>query len=322
MKKNRMVLGVLICILIMLAIWSLTLSGSNEVEQERYTVSVIVNDSNNDRWFAMREGLEQAAQDYHFQVNYGSTGEITSLEEELLLIRRELERGVDGLIIQMVDASISPEQMSQITNQAPVVLIETDVIPEELHTYVGPDNWEMGYSLASEIESKVSLTGKTIGILAGDQKQFAMQKRLEGCMRVLEGTQAHILWTIEEETDAAQAELAAKLSADPVDILIMLGNDETEQAIDYFLSVGDTTDCLLYGIGRSEKAVYYLDKGLIQSLVVPNEFNMGYQSIAAMAKQINRTDVRIERYPVDFLIVNRENLYERDNQKVLFPIVQ
>lgn len=64
------------------------------------------------------------------------------------------------------------------------------------------------------------------------------------------------------------------------DIVIALENSETERAVDYMqenqISVNN---CVLYGVGNSEKAVYELDKGRIQALLVPNEFHMGYQSV-------------------------------------------
>ncbi|MFR2836002.1 MAG: hypothetical protein ACLTCI_04085 [[Clostridium] nexile] len=34
---------------------------------------------------------------------------------------------------------------------------------------------------------------------------------------------------------------------------------------------------LLYGIGQSTEAIYYLDKGIAECVVVPDEFNVGYQ---------------------------------------------
>ena len=58
------------------------------------------------------------------------------------------------------------------------------------------------------------------------------------------------------------------------DIVIALENSETERAVDYMqenqISVNN---CVLYGVGNSEKAVYELDKGRIQALLVPNAEN-------------------------------------------------
>ena len=40
---------------------------------------------------------------------------------------------------------------------------------------------------------------------------------------------------------------------------------------------------VVYGIGNSTEAVYYLDTGSVECLVVPDEFNVGYQSLTEMA---------------------------------------
>lgn len=59
MKKNRIYFGLLILALVVTIVWtSAGMLGVNK-EEKKYSVSVIANDSNNDRWIAMREGLEQ-----------------------------------------------------------------------------------------------------------------------------------------------------------------------------------------------------------------------------------------------------------------------
>ena len=76
----------------------------------------------------------------------------------------------------------------------------------------------------------------------------------------------------------------------------------------------------LYGEGCSEKTVYYLDKGVIASLVVPNEFFMGYQCVKELAEKINyHQDNGVTEDTVDFLSATRENLYDRDTENILFP---
>ena len=90
MKKNRIYFGLLILALVVTIVWtSAGMLGVNK-EEKKYSVSVIVNDSNNDRWIAMREGLEQAAKDDDIQLNYVSTGVFASEDEEKALIEREV----------------------------------------------------------------------------------------------------------------------------------------------------------------------------------------------------------------------------------------
>jgi ribose transport system substrate-binding protein len=118
--------------------------------------------------------------------------------------------------------------------------------------------------------------------------------------------------------------IGGMLKNEPVDRLVALDNDATEQAVDALQLSGEDENhkIRLYGEGCSEKAVYYLDQGQICTLVVPNEFYMGYESVASIARQLQYGTAAAERQIIDFLVVNRENLYDEDTQKILFPIVQ
>ena len=108
---------------------------------------------------------------------------------------------------------------------------------------------------------------------------------------------------------------------EPVDVLITLENSETERAVDFLLETTENT-FRLYGEGRSEKAVYYLDKGIIEALIVPNEFYMGYQSVMILAQKLKFFTSGAENETVDFLTVTDENLYDRDVEKILFPTIR
>ena len=61
---------------------------------------------------------------------------------------------------------------------------------------------------------------------------------------------------------------------------------------------------------------------MINTLVVPNDFSMGYQSMEAIARKLQYRLSETDSNRVDYLIVNKNNLYDAENQKVLFPIVQ
>lgn len=320
MKRNRRYFGVLTLVLLLIIGW--TSYGMLQVgmNTETHAVSVIVNDSNNDRWIALHQGLAQASGDYNIDLNFVSTGKFTSVDEELALINRELENGAEGIIVQMVGDT---EKLEEISSRAAVILLETDILPEGVYSFAGPDNAAIGRALADALKGDFEgeLSGKTIGILSGNEEKLSVQQRLAGLQEGLAGTGAEILWTI--DSTGEQSSMAdAVWDAAAVDIVIALENDETEYMVDYLQEKNADEKSILYGVGCSEKAVYYLDKGAIHTLVVPNEFNMGYQSMEAMANQLHYRLTRAEDCQVDYLVVDRTNLYDTDNQKVLFPIVQ
>ena len=140
MKKNRIYFGLLILALVVTIVWtSAGMLGVNK-EEKKYSVSVIANDSNNDRWIAMREGLEQAAKDDDIQLNYVSTGVFASEDEEKALIEREVENGADGIIVQLVSSEDTYAVFEKIDSSVAVMLLETDAVSEGVYSVTAPDN--------------------------------------------------------------------------------------------------------------------------------------------------------------------------------------
>ncbi|MDE5910161.1 MAG: substrate-binding domain-containing protein [Lachnospiraceae bacterium] len=326
MNRNKIYFSLLMLILVIViggAVYEMLDAGK---EEKPYTVSVIVEDSNNDRWIAMRQGLEQAAQDYNINLNFVFSGEFDDIEEEMELILREVRGGAEGLIIQMISDDEGMEELGEVEAQMAVMLIESDVEPQGVYAVTGPDNMGIGMALGREVMQEIGADSeqKRIGILCGNQKQIAMQQRLAGIEQVLAEKNTEISWVLQGNKADMIRELTVNNQEEPVDIIIALGNAETELAVDYLIGRGEERkeNCLLYGVGCSEKAVYYLDKGWIKSLVVPNEFNMGYLSMEEVARQLKYRLSRAENMEVDYLVIDQTNLYEEENQKILFPIVQ
>ncbi len=320
MNRNRLYFGLLIFVLVITIVWtSVGMLGVN-MEEKTYNVSVIVNDSNNDRYIAMREGLEQAAKDNNIQINYVSTGVLVNEKEESALIQREVENGADGIVVQLISSEDTYEIFDKLEASVAVMLLETDSKAEGMYALTAPDNMKIGQLLAQAAidDNKKNIAEKKIGILCGNQNQLSMQQRLKGVEETLQENKAQAAWTL-----LSSQELEEVQKKEPVDILITLGNDETEAAVDYLLSeTGHKKRFSIYGEGCSEKAVYYLDKGMITALVVPNEFNMGYQSIYELSKQLKYRLSSADSTVVDSLLVDKDNLYDEENQKILFPIVQ
>ena len=320
MKKNRIYFGILVLAIILVTAWAAYGMQKIGKTEKNYPVSVIVNNSNSDRWIAFKEGLEQGAADYHIKLNIVSTTEFSDLSEETQTIRREVENGAAGVIVEMQSSQDDEKLLAGLSASGAVTLVETDMTPEDLYGSVMPDSYEIGKAIADAVmEREKPLKNVTIGILSGNQNQVSMQKRLAGFCEAIQESGAKVSWTLSKEQES-QYIVAEYQKKSPVDVLITLGNDETERAVDYLQSAD--AKCRIYGEGCSEKNVYFLDKGMIQTLIVPNEFNMGYQSVAAISKQLEYGTASVENTKIGFLAVTRENLYDEENQKILFPIVQ
>lgn len=323
MKKNKVYLNLLI--LVILAVIFYVSYGMLNIGMEvtYYSVSVIVEDSSSDRWNAFKEGLNQGIMNSRIRLNIVSTTEISSIEEECSIISREMENGADGIIVEMCSSKDVEGLFYQTVERSPVVLVNTEIEPESVYTVVSPDHYGIGAAIAEAVaEKENSVSGKLrIGVLAGNQEKQSMQQRLQGFRDSIAEEDAEIVWTILENVPKKSRAMTEYIRQNPVDVIVAMENDETEWAVDVLLDNPDISYSV-YGEGRSEKAVYYLDQGVIQALVVPNEYYMGYQSVVAMAKKLGQQIPSGESREIDFLSVTKDRLYDKDIGEILFPIVR
>lgn len=320
MNKNRLYIGFLVAAMLAVLIYA-SYGMVNAGKKETYhSVTVIVNDSSSDRWTAFKAGLEQGAEEAKMHVNVISTSSFVNLHEECSIISRELENGAQGLIVQLCGDD-KEGLFSGIVSAVPTVLIENEGESESLFTTVMADPYKIGKTVGENLLAgeEEHLSGLRIGILSGNQKMKSQRLRLQGFLEALEGRDVELFWTLSREEVKNQSTLERYWEEKPVDVLVTLDNEETELAGDFILEHSGEKPGL-YGEGRSEKAVYYLDKGIVSSLVVPNEFLMGYQCIRELAGKLNyyQEDVKSST-EVDFLSVTGENLYDRDTENILFP---
>jgi ribose transport system substrate-binding protein len=332
MKQNKVYFGLLICAILAVIAYSAYSMLNYGREETPCRVSVIVDDSSNDRWTAFREGLSQGAADCNMRINVVSTGNHVSLEEEYQTITREIEGGAQGIILQACLGGESAEQLAEVMQNIPLVLVDTDVEPEEVYTCVMPDSSEIGRALADALrsgaESWDQKTKLRVGVLAGNQNMSSLNRRLDAFGAEFDNdSRVELAWVITgDEIDRYGILAAAENSAmtyqgdTDVDGIVALDDTSCGQAVDYISALG-LSDIPLYAVGCSEKSVYYLDQGIVTTLIVPDEFNMGYESVSSISAQMAQTQA-VTRCTIDFIVADRDNLYDKDVQRMLFPIVQ
>ncbi|MCD7818825.1 MAG: substrate-binding domain-containing protein [Lachnospiraceae bacterium] len=321
MNKNGLYMGFMITGILVVLIYASYGMLNLGKEKPYYSVSVIVEDSSNDRWNAFKEGLEQGASENHIYLNIVSTTEIADYKEEWNIIARELENGADGIIIEMCDSADESSNLSSKAEEEAIVLIDTDLeAPSDNEfTVVATNAAKMGAAIAEAVINGEGTEDYTIGVLTGNQKKSSMQQRLQGFLDVIADTDAQIVWSFSEE-ELENTTLAVAMDQTMPDVIVALENDETERAVDFLLESRES-QCRLYGEGRSEKAIYYLGKGMIEALVVADEYSMGYQSITEIAAQLEQMDKTVRNIEVGFVSVTREEMYNEDTERILFPVI-
>ena len=296
-------------------------------EEDLARVSVIVQDSEDNQWTAFKYGLRMAAQDQKIEMFVVSTGAGLTLEEERDVILREIENGADAVIVQPVPGADTGKMLQKIAKRVPVMLVGQN-LPKEEDPESGTgipvteaDHRGMGKALAEELLEDYSgrLDGKTFGLIAEEANSVAALERMAGFREAVADKGAQELWavcgTFQEEGEKTFVEQPK------VDFVIALDDGSLTMAGEC-ASANDLHGALVYGIGNSTEADYYLDTGAARCLVVPDDFSIGYQSLTAIAKSLGNYFYELQDQEVSYTVMRRDTLFTKENQEILFTMSQ
>lgn len=336
MSNKRIVNVGIILVLTVVLVWSVLGILKLKEEDTYYHVSVILNDSYNESWTLARNGMEQAAKDNHIILNYLYTNSMENAEEQMELIKREEENGAQGIITKLLpvrDQELSEELNSRKNLILMDCMLSASSDAEQSVETIGPDYYNMGRALANRIysdfpkeETDLANMGSELRIgliIRKDEAISQIEKR--GFLQAAKEKGISVSWIM--ESDPAQEEQKDWFRQidrkKQVDVLVALENELSEWVVDY-VEQPDAKNgkASLYGIGFSEKLIYYLDRGRISALAVPDEFNLGYQSVQALAEKITGKQQKSLAEKIRYALVDKATLYDEENEKMLFPITQ
>ncbi|MCI8770385.1 MAG: sugar ABC transporter substrate-binding protein [Lachnospiraceae bacterium] len=326
MKNNR---KIFILTEVVLAAMVVVLAGVMFVEQtksNRRKVSVIVQNSDDSQWSAFRYGLKMAAEDQGVEVFVASTGEKMTLEEEISAIKYEVDNGADAVIVQPIpgnDAALL-KQLKKIQKSVPVMLIG-DTVSEDGGESEFPitteDNYAIGKALAEEVlkDYYQNLDDKILGIVSEAADSETVADRIKGFQDGIKDTGAEVRWSVSGLF--GEAEENSLRNQPKVDIVIALDNKSLKTAAEYS-AANNLHGALVFGIGSSTEVIYYLDTGVVECLVVPDEFNVGYQSLTEAAENMRHFFRKMENHTLSYTVVHKEELFSKENQEIIFTMSQ
>ncbi len=292
--------------------------------KDRRRISVIIPDPDASRWSAFRYGLKMAAEDQGVEVFVVSTGDILTLEEEISMIENEVGNGVDAVILQPVPGEDALRKIKEVSKKIPIMLVgepASEDGEESRLPVTCPDDYSMGKALAEEVlrDFNGNVKGKALGIVAENEDSAETFRRKKGFEDVLQGRGARISWTVCvscEETDHNSLENQSK-----TDLVIALDDASLTKAGECS-AANDLHGALVYGIGNSTEAVYYLDTGMAECLLVPDEFNRGYQSLTETVGSLGLYPRNMRGKVLSFTVIRRKELFTKKNQEILLTMSQ
>ncbi|WP_408069872.1 sugar ABC transporter substrate-binding protein [Butyrivibrio sp. JL13D10] len=366
--RNKVFIAVTLALVLAIIVSTYALVKSS-VEEEGYTIAVVVEDSQNERWNSFRMGAESAAMDRGVMVDFVNTSGFGNLEDELKVVDKQVQSGADAVVTELVRSKSTAESIKDISGNVVLALTgtaaETDIDIEGKFATITPDNYQIGRALGNEVllRHQNGLSDIRIGIICKRTTIYSTRDKINGLYDILDVKKTAASWCVvldDEEPDELlkkrspniqmfKNDLNEKYSYllkmvyrdNPVDVIIALDDESLQVAAELFGEIEDAYEANslaykykldengkllpsyeLYGEGISVRNISYLDSGRIVSMIVPNEFSMGYRAVEKAVSKLDHKLSPMTDDTVEYRVINQENMFKDDNQKYLFTTMQ
>lgn len=324
MTKKKVL--VFILLLLVFAMLFLFLNRDRIAEKRNsnpYEISVVTRDNSTEGWTTIKQGIDQAAKDMNVEISFVTLSAKNNAQEQGSLMQRELNNGADAIVIAPVDETLlTPIQ--EVRKYIPVITVQSTVEAVKDLPTISCDNFGLGKGLAEKLVSEqAGSTGKIV-ILRNSMDCSNISQRYKGVMSVLSGKGFEIGYGDIPDDPREATEAAKKILQGGGITAVIAFDGATLEATgkakqDLLKNTGVQTK--IYGLGRTNTVVSLLENQVINTIGVENEYNLGYLSIQSAVNRINKkADSTGNR--IDYAIVDYRNMYNSDNQCLLFPFVR
>ena len=159
--RTEFFLGILVLISIGFIIYNRTLDRTERI-------AVIVPDIDGGQRSAFQYGLKAAAQEFDVNIVLINKENLETMDDEVEAVAKEIEKGVDGIILQPITNSGEESRIKQVIGKVPIMIVGDSFVKDgsSIFQTIEPDHYQMGVDLAKKLleDHNGNLSGKTIGI--------------------------------------------------------------------------------------------------------------------------------------------------------------
>lgn len=314
-------LFLLICLMIHL-IAACGTSGKNENHKKMY-IEVITKSTTSAYWKTTFAGANAAGTEYNLELTFDGPDNEEDYQSQNQMIRDAVDRGVDAIVFSAIDYNANAEAInSAVEKGIKVVVIDSDVNSDLVSSRISTDNYKAGQMVGEAVLSGTE-PSLQVGIVNFDKNSENGQKREKGFRDyVANHERVNIVSSINVNSTIEEAKTATiqMLKENPQINIVVTLNEWTSLGVGYAvqeLNLKDKTRVVAFD--SNVVSVGMLETGEVDALIVQNPYAMGYLGVEYAWMLLKGEKVKETHIDTTTTLITRENMYNPENQKVLFP---
>lgn len=266
---------------------------------------------------SLKQGIEQGAKDFGAVLTVQFLNNTGSASDMVDLLEKEIENKTDAILVEPVDEEAVLEKLKKCGKEIPVVLVNAGFTDSDDFAKITCDNKKLGKDMASEIMKENQENRKVLLVT----EPLVFQDDKEACEGIEEGLGGaceieHLVLSGDEEQ--RQNQITERLKKGDIHAAVALSAGSRNLELLGRLKRRDQIprEVLVYGIGKNNQIIADMEDGYIQAVGVINSYSVGYLSVQQAIQG------RGQEKEVMASIINKDEIYTPENQRMLFTLVQ
>lgn len=306
-----------------------SLEDLNKQKQKdnKHYVAVIVKSTSSNFWKSVYAGASAAATEYNLTITFQGPTSEEDYTTQNMLIEQAVKDGAEVIVFSATDYNANAEAINNAAAMGvKIVVIDSDVNSSQVSCRIGTDNYKAG-EMAGEAALQCEEGTMNIGIVNFDKNSANGQQREQGFRDVVEQgrPKATIIDSINvySVTEDAKAGTLLMLEQHPEINVIATFNEWTSLGVGYAIEEKKASeDTVVIAFDNNVVSVGMLETGEVDALIVQNPYAMGYLGIENAYWLINDMKLKDTQIDTATTLINRDNMFDEDHQRVLFSVHQ
>ncbi|WP_159997984.1 sugar-binding protein [Roseomonas sp. 18066] len=256
--------------------------------QDKKSLAFIVNVSA-DFWTICKRGIEKANREHpEFAMEMIVPGQASAAEQRRI-VDELLARRVAGIAISPINPANSTEMLNRVAAQSILFTSDSDAPNSNRMVYIGTDNVAAGREAGKQMKRALPQGGKAM-LFVGTMDADNARERVQGIREELQGSEIGIVDIRTDESDIARAkrnveDVLARYA--DINLLVGLWAYNTPQIYQAVKGAGREGKVKIVGFDEDGLTLRGVADGTIESTVVQQPYEFGYQSMIGMVKVLN-----------------------------------
>lgn len=292
------------------------------VENTKEYVAVITKSVTSDFWKSTAAGAKAAGTEYNLDVSFQGPENEEDYETQNEMVYQAIEDGASVIVFSAVDYNANAQAIEDAIDQGvKVIIIDSDVNSDKVSCHISTDNYKAGRMVGQAL-----LVGNEeplkVGIVNFDENSENGQKREHGFRDyIADSKEVEIVASINvnSTTEDAKEGTIDMLKEHPEINAIVTFNEWTSLGVGEAVKEKDLSEkTKVVAFDSNILSVEMLEIGVVDALIVQNPYAMGYLGVEYAARIINGENVNGTVVDTITTMITRENMFNPENQKVLF----